>query len=60
MALYMTKTESSPHSHRIMSRAACPPDLFNNVICAEILDPEQDSFLYDILKAKIIHDLCNN
>ncbi|XP_056408999.1 uncharacterized protein LOC130320089 [Hyla sarda] len=36
------------------------PDKIDNVICAEIPNPEQDPLLYDIVKANMIHGPCGS
>ncbi|KAF0695535.1 ATP-dependent DNA helicase, partial [Aphis craccivora] len=36
------------------------PDKLDCIISAEIPDPEKDSFLYDIIKANMIHGPCGN
>lgn len=37
-----------------------PPDKVDDVICAEIPDPEKDPMFYEIIKASMMHGPCGN
>ncbi|CAK1583611.1 unnamed protein product [Parnassius mnemosyne] len=50
-----------PHIHILLWLEQCIiPDKIDNVIRAEIPDPEQDPLLYDIVKANMIHGPCGS
>ncbi|KMQ85421.1 dna helicase, partial [Lasius niger] len=50
-----------PHIHILLwLEQRISSDMIDKVICAEIPDPKQDPFLYDIVKASMIHGPCGD